>query len=61
MHLLEGSVTITNGDGVARTFSAGDTFLVPQGMTYQWDSVGYVKKIFCIFQSRESLALASGG
>ena len=60
MHLLEGSVTITNGDGVARTFSAGDTFLVPKGMTYQWDSEGYVKKIFCIFQEREAMAKASG-
>lgn len=60
MHLLEGSVTITSGDGVARTFSAGDTFLVPQGMTYQWDSEGYVKKIFCIFQAQEVLAKVSG-
>ena len=60
MHLLEGSVTITNGDGVARKFSVGDTFLVPQGMIYQWDSDDYVKKIFCIFQPREALAKASG-
>lgn len=60
MRLLEGSVTITNGDGVARTFSAGDTFLVPQGMTYQWDSEGYVKKIFCIFQAQRGSAKASG-
>ncbi len=60
MHLLEGNVTITNGDGMARTFSAGDTFLVPQGMTYQWDSEGYVKKIFCIFQAQDALAKARG-
>ena len=60
MHLLEGSVTITNGDGIARTFSAGDTFLVPKGMTYQWHSDGYVKKIFCIFEPHEVLAKASG-
>ena len=60
MHLLEGSVTITNCDGVARTFSAGDTFLVPKGMTYQWDSEGYVKKFFCIFEAQPALAKASG-
>jgi uncharacterized cupin superfamily protein len=51
-------VTITNGDGVARTFSKGDTFLVPKGMTYQWDSQGYVKKIFCIFQPKATAAAA---
>ena len=60
MHLLEGSVTITNGDGVARTFSRGDTFLIPKGMTYQWDSEEYVKKFFCIYEQAESLARASG-
>ena len=60
MHILEGTVTITDGDGTATTFSAGDTFLVPQGMSYQWDSEGYVKKIFCIFKARETLARASG-
>ncbi len=50
MRLLDGSVTITNREGVAHTFNAGDTFLLPRGITYQWDSEGYVRKIFCIFQ-----------
>lgn len=58
MHLLEGTVTITNGDGVARTFTKGDTFMVPKGITYQWDSEGYVKKIFCIFQPKAAAAAA---
>lgn len=50
MHLLEGEVTLTNGDGVQHTFHAGQTFLVPRGMSYQWDSTGYVRKVYCIFQ-----------
>lgn len=58
MHILEGEVTITNGDGVASTFKAGDTFLVPKGMSYQWDSKGTVRKIFCIFQPKARAAAA---
>ena len=47
MHILEGSGSITNADGVAFNFKAGDTFLVPIGMGYQWHNTEYVKKIFC--------------
>ena len=47
MHILEGSGSIINGDGVSFSFSAGDTFLVPMGMGYQWHSDEYVKKVFC--------------
>ena len=36
MHILEGSGSITNADGVVFEFTAGDTFLVPIGMGYQW-------------------------
>ena len=50
MHLLAGEVSLTNGDGVVSTFRAGDTFMVPRGMSYRWDSSGYVKKFYCIFQ-----------
>ena len=50
MHLLAGEVTITNGDGRRFPFRAGQTFLVPKGMSYQWDSTGYVRKVFCSFQ-----------
>ena len=56
MHILEGSVTIGSGDGVFTTFSAGDTFLVPQGMTYQWSSQEPVRKILCIFEPRDAAA-----
>lgn len=45
MHILQGSGSITNADGVVFEFHAGDTFLV--GMGYQWQNVEYVKKVFC--------------
>jgi uncharacterized cupin superfamily protein len=50
MHLLEGSVSFAAEDGSTQTFVKGDTFLVPKGTHYQWDSSGYVRKIYCIFQ-----------
>lgn len=49
MHILEGSGSITNADGVVFEFKAGDTFLVPVGMGYQWENREYVKKIFCSY------------
>ena len=49
MHILEGSGSITNADGVVFNFSAGDTFLVPVGMGYQWQNDEYLKKIFCSY------------
>lgn len=49
MHILEGSGSITNADGVIFEFQAGDTFLVPVGMGYQWQNDKYVKKIFCSY------------
>lgn len=49
MHIVEGSGSITNADGVVFNFKAGDTFLVPIGMGYQWQNDGYVKKIFCSY------------
>jgi uncharacterized cupin superfamily protein len=49
MHILEGSGSITNADGVVFEFNAGDSFLVPAGMGYQWQNHEYVKKLFCSY------------
>ncbi len=49
MHILEGEGSITNGDGEVFDFAAGDTFMVPVGMGYQWKSDDYVKKVYCSF------------
>lgn len=49
MHILEGRGSITNADGVVFEFQAGDTFLVPVGMGYQWENTTYVKKLFCSY------------
>ncbi len=49
MHIIAGSGSITNADGVVFNFQAGDTFLVPVGMGYQWQNDEYVKKLFCSY------------
>lgn len=49
MHIIEGSGSITNADGVVFNFNTGDTFMVPIGMGYQWQNDEYVKKIFCSY------------
>ena len=49
MHILEGSGSITNADGMVFEFSAGDTFLVPIGMGYQWHNDTPVRKFFCSY------------
>lgn len=59
MHLLEGSVTISDGQGGAETFVAGDTFFVPKGAVIGWKSTEYVRKIFVIFIEKQAEAQAS--
>ena len=48
MHLLEGSVTLSDPDGWQQTFKAGDTFFVPMGANVEWHNTEYVKKYYCI-------------
>ena len=49
MHILEGSGSITNADGVVFEFGPGDTLLAPVGMGYQWQNDTPVKKLFCSY------------
>jgi uncharacterized cupin superfamily protein len=52
MHILEGSVTLTEGSGVIHRFKAGDTFFVPMGTLCDWRSTEDLRKIYCIFQPK---------
>jgi len=56
MHLLEGSVTLTDGDGVEHHFSAGDTLFVPRGAVCGWKSSETVRKFYCIFIEKQAQA-----
>ena len=48
-HLLDGEAEIVNGDGDVFAVKAGDSFLAPVGMGYQWRHAGTVRKLFCSF------------
>ena len=56
MHLLEGSVTLTDGDGAEHHFSAGDTLFVPMGAVCGWKSTETVRKFYCIFIEQQAQA-----
>lgn len=49
MHILEGTVTLADGDGREETFSAGDTLFAPRGAVTGWSSATPVRKLFCSF------------
>jgi uncharacterized cupin superfamily protein len=49
MYLLEGSVTLIDGDGRKETFKAGDAVLVPRGTTYTWQQTEPLRKYYAIF------------
>ncbi|MEL7338373.1 MAG: cupin domain-containing protein, partial [Planctomycetota bacterium] len=44
--VLEGEVTITEEDGTAQTFKAGDVFFVPAGTVCSWDVPQYLRKYY---------------
>ena len=47
--IIEGSADITNlADGSTRTVSAGDAFLMQEGLDLEWHVPNYIKKYFSI-------------
>lgn len=56
MHILTGSVTLTDGEGKAQSFKAGDTLLVEQGARMSWKNSEPVRKLYCIFLPKAAAA-----
>ena len=50
MCILEGLVTLTDGDGAEHLFNAGDTAYVPMGTPCGWKSTETVRKFYAIFE-----------
>ena len=50
MCILEGSVTLTDGDGTEHVFEAGDAAYVPMGTRCSWRSTETVRKFYAIFE-----------
>ncbi|KEX95268.1 cupin [Pseudomonas putida] len=47
-HLLEGTVRLTDSDGISRTFGPGDTFVVAAGFKGIWENLTQVRKVYFI-------------
>jgi len=50
MLILEGSVIITDADGVKETFSPGDAFVMPKGFKGMWENTETVRKYYMILE-----------
>lgn len=48
MTVIAGSVTLTNPDGTAQTFSAGDTFFIAKGAPCTWEITETLHKFYMI-------------
>ncbi len=48
MTVLGGSVTVTNAEGNAETYEAGDTFFIPKGTPCTWQITKTLRKFYMI-------------
>ncbi|HMB77864.1 MAG TPA: cupin domain-containing protein [Kiloniellaceae bacterium] len=48
MTVIAGSVTITDAEGNAETFTAGDTFFIPKGTKFIWHITATLRKFYMI-------------
>ncbi len=60
MCLLEGSVTLTDGDGKEHHFQAGDAIYVPKGAPCGWKNTEYIRKYYAIFEPSRADAASAG-
>jgi hypothetical protein len=57
VHVMEGGVTVTGPDGIAKTLNPGDVVLFPEGITVHWHVQNYVRKVaYCQTQWPEIIA-----
>lgn len=47
-YIISGKLILTDEDGVATTFAAGDSFVIPQGFMGTWEIVEKVQKLYVI-------------
>jgi len=47
-YVLEGAGFLTNLDGTARRFGAGDVVILPKGWSGRWDVIEPIRKVWCL-------------
>ncbi|WP_277538186.1 cupin domain-containing protein [Pseudomonas baetica] len=46
--MLEGTVRLTDAEGISRTFGPGDSFVVASGFQGIWENLTTVRKVYFI-------------
>ena len=59
VQVLEGGVTITEGNGTVNAFNAGDVFFVPKDTVCAWRVTDHIRKYYCIFDPSAVTGTAS--
>ncbi len=54
VQMISGEVVITDGEGVAHSFSAGDCFFIPAGTICSWKSDAAFRKFYCNLEPHET-------
>lgn len=52
--LIEGKVRLTDESGKVEVFSAGDTFLIPEGFRGVWETLEPVRKFFAVHRRKQA-------
>ena len=50
MSVISGSLTLTDADGNAQTFTAGDVFFIPKGNRCVWEITETLRKFYMIVE-----------
>ena len=48
--ILEGEVELVDASGAAKRYGVGDAFVIPQGFSGSWRSIGNVRKYYAIHE-----------
>ncbi len=48
MTVISGSLTVTNADGTAETFTSGDSFYIAKGTKLRWEITDRLRKFYMI-------------
>jgi uncharacterized cupin superfamily protein len=51
MHILKGSVTLTDSSGHSHTYTAGDSFLIPKNFDGEWKQLDTVEMVTVSYHS----------
>src|SRR5690606_27673369 len=61
VHVLEGTLILTDSNGRTREFNAGDFLLIPKGFTGTWETRGKFRELIVVERNAWDAARESSG